>query len=143
MHRTFAYSLRFITALPRPASAGNRLFLYSLCACSHRRLRYVPAGPASLNTPAIPLPAPQFLAYGDVTAVGFGPGILPWPDVLEESEEGVCKLTFKHRHLEKYARCGDGFGNIGGCTRAQVFSRYTRHTVGILDVVLDCRCCQF
>ncbi len=55
----------------------------------------------------------QFLAYGDVTAVGFGPGILPWPELLEEPEDGVARLSFKHWNSEPVPRCGDGHGNIG------------------------------
>jgi hypothetical protein len=55
----------------------------------------------------------QFLAYGDVTAVGFGPGLLPWPELLEESEDGVARLSFKHWNEEALPRCGDGHGNVG------------------------------
>ena len=58
-------------------------------------------------------PLVQFLAYGDVTAVGFGPGVLPWPETLEETEDGVNKLHFKRWHNEKLPRCGDGFGGMG------------------------------
>ncbi len=60
------------------------------------------------------MPSTQFLTYGDVTAIGLGPGIMPWPRHQTEPE-GYMPPTFNTFHDEVLPRCGDGFGRIGTC----------------------------
>ena len=54
----------------------------------------------------------QFLTYGDVTAIGVGPGVMPWQKHAVEPE-GFVLPTYHTFHDEVLPRCGDGFGRIG------------------------------
>jgi hypothetical protein len=81
--------------------------------CSERLMTVTDAARPQLG------PLAQFLAYGDVTAIAMGPGVLPWDDsgyAVDEdrtSAENKSTITFKRFRDEPLPRCGDGFGHIG------------------------------